>query len=100
MASALAEACSADAAARAKAEEELDEKMLLLKRFAEAMNEVAATLHRFLLIRSGSIKGDLKELKSWVSQKEADEVHMQLERFRDDATEEKVTRRLKMRRHI
>eukprot|EP00930_Biecheleria_cincta_P053726 TRINITY_DN3938_c0_g2_i1.p1 TRINITY_DN3938_c0_g2~~TRINITY_DN3938_c0_g2_i1.p1 ORF type:complete len:490 (+),score=79.12 TRINITY_DN3938_c0_g2_i1:90-1559(+) len=95
MATALAAACHEDASSRAKAEKVLDKKIKLLKDFAEAMNEVPEVLRRFLLLRSGSIKCDLKNLKTWISKAEADGAHKQLERFRDEATEEKVMRRLR-----
>eukprot|EP00930_Biecheleria_cincta_P053725 TRINITY_DN3938_c0_g1_i1.p1 TRINITY_DN3938_c0_g1~~TRINITY_DN3938_c0_g1_i1.p1 ORF type:complete len:442 (+),score=76.65 TRINITY_DN3938_c0_g1_i1:89-1414(+) len=98
MATALAAACKEDATSRAKAEQELDKKMELLKDFAEAMNEVPEVLRRFLLLRSGSIKCDLKDLKAWISKEEADDMHKQLERFRDEVTEEKVMRRLQKKR--
>ncbi|CAJ1348807.1 unnamed protein product, partial [Effrenium voratum] len=54
-------------------------------------------LRQFLLIRAGSI-GDISELKAWVSKEEADRVHKTLEEFRDEVNEEKVMRRLNMKR--
>ncbi|CAJ1368252.1 unnamed protein product [Effrenium voratum] len=65
--------------------------------FAEAVNEVPKVLFEFLLIRAGSI-GDTSELKAWVSKEEADRVHKTLEEFRDEVNEEKVMRRLNMKR--
>jgi len=94
MATTLAEACRKDALVRAAAGQKLEKKMDLLKNFAEAMNKVPEVLRRFLLIRSGTLNGELKELKPWVSKQQADEVHKQLERFRDEATEAKLRRSL------
>lgn len=94
MARALALTFDRDAASRRQAEQDLDKKMELLKAFAEAMHEVPKVLRQFLLIRSGSIKDDLLELKAWVSKEEADAIRLQLEEFRDEASEEKVVRRL------
>ncbi|CAE8581884.1 unnamed protein product [Polarella glacialis] len=99
MAEALAAACHKDATARAQAEQELEKKMRLLKGFAEAMHDVPEVLRRFFLIRSGSIKGSLEELKEWVTKEEADAVHMKLEEFRDEAAEERVLRRLRTQSH-
>ncbi|CAJ1457066.1 unnamed protein product [Effrenium voratum] len=97
MAEALAKACRKDASAREVVSKELAKKMKLLKDFAEAVNEVPKVLRQFLLIRAGSI-GDISELKAWVSKEEADRVHKTLEEFRDEVNEEKVMRRLNMKR--
>lgn len=97
MSEALLDAFRQDVAARKTAEKELEKKMELLKNFAESVNEVPQVLRRFLLIRAGSIN-DIFELKAWVSQEEADQVHKMLEEFRDEVNEEKVLRRLNMKR--
>lgn len=94
MSEALATAFRQDVAVRKAAEKELEKKMDLLKDFAESVNEVPQVLRRFLLIRAGSID-DIEQLKAWVNQEEADEVHKMLEEFRDEVNEEKVLRRLK-----
>merc|ERR1711957_748384 len=86
MAEMLAAQCRKDSEARVSVQKELAEKLGYLKQFREAMQEVPQVLRRFLLLRSSSIEGDLQE---------ADAAHKQLEEFRDEASEEKVLRRLK-----
>merc|ERR1711957_7404 len=95
MAEMLAAQCRKDSEARVSVQKELAEKLGYLKQFREAMQEVPQVLRRFLLLRSSSIEGDLQELKAWVTHEEADAAHKQLEEFRDEASEEKVLRRLK-----
>eukprot|EP00438_Fugacium_kawagutii_P034071 Skav205992 [mRNA] locus=scaffold2084:93025:103143:+ [translate_table: standard] len=96
MSEALAKAFREDVETRKAAEKELQKKMKFLKGFAESVNEVPEVLRRFLLVRAGSIN-NLSELKAWVSEEEADEVHKMLEEFRDKVNQEKVLRLLKGR---
>ncbi|CAE7361416.1 ADAMTS10 [Symbiodinium sp. CCMP2592] len=100
MADLLAKACREDAEAMEDAEKKLEKKMDLLKEFAEAINEVPKVLRQFLLIRSGSIKDDLGQLKEWLHKDEVDSTHMQLEEFRDEAAEERVMRRVGQKRAL
>lgn len=100
MADLLAKACREDAEAMEDAEKKLEKKMDLLKEFAEAINEVPKVLRQFLLIRSGSIKDDLGQLKEWLHKDEVDCAHMQLEEFRDEAAEERVMRRVGQKRAL
>ncbi|CAE7239738.1 ADAMTS10 [Symbiodinium natans] len=93
MADALARLCRTDAKAMQAAEKKFKQKMELLKEFAEAINEVPKVLRRFLLFRCGSIKEDPASLKEWLSKAEVEDVHRQLEEFRDEASEEKIARR-------
>lgn len=95
MSEALAKAFRKDLKTRRRAEKEMQKKMTLLKEFAESMNEIPKVLWRFLLIRAGSING-LSELKTWVSQEEADQVHKMLEQFRDDANREIILRQVNL----
>ncbi|CAE7595157.1 ADAMTS10 [Symbiodinium sp. CCMP2456] len=100
MADLLAKACRKDAEAMEAAEKKLQQKMDLLKDFAEAVNDVPKVLRQFLLIRSGSIKDDLGQLKEWLHKDEVDSAHMQLEEFRDEAAEERVMRRVGQKRAL
>eukprot|EP00439_Symbiodinium_sp_Y106_P002194 s1573_g1.t1 len=100
MADLLAKACREDAEAMEDAEQKLQTKMDRLKDFAEAINEVPKVLRKFLLIRSGSIKDDLGQLKEWLHKDEVDSTHMQLEEFRDEAAEERVMRRVGQKRAL
>ncbi|CAE7361383.1 ADAMTS10 [Symbiodinium sp. CCMP2592] len=93
MADTLAKLCRKDAKAMETAEKEFQKKMVLLKEFAEAINDVPKVLRCFLLFRCGAIKEDPTSLKEWLSKAEVEEVHRQLEEFRDEAGEEKIARR-------
>ncbi|CAE7523861.1 ADAMTS10 [Symbiodinium sp. CCMP2456] len=93
MADALAKLCRKDAKVMETAEKEFQKKMVLLKGFAEAINDVPKVLRCFLLFRCGAIKEDPTSLKEWLSKAEVEEVHRQLEEFRDEAGEEKIARR-------
>lgn len=93
MADTLAKLCRKDAKVMETAEKEFQKKMVLLKAFAEAINDVPKVLRCFLLFRCGAIKEDPTSLKEWLSKAEVEEVHRQLEEFRDEAGEEKIARR-------
>mmetsp|Transcript_3856 Transcript_3856/g.4473 ORF Transcript_3856/g.4473 Transcript_3856/m.4473 type:complete len:137 (-) Transcript_3856:17-427(-) len=97
MSEVLAKSFREDLQARKAAEKELAKKMNLLKQFVESANEVPKVLRRFLLIRAGDL-GDISELKAWVGKEEADQVHKMLEEFRDEVNEEKVIRRMNLKR--
>ncbi|CAE7793603.1 unnamed protein product [Symbiodinium sp. KB8] len=87
MADTLAKLCRKDAKVMETAEKEFQKKMVLLKAFAEAINDVPKVLRCFLLFRCGAIKEDPTSLKEWLSKAEVEEVHRQLEEFRDEAGE-------------
>ncbi|CAE7642918.1 unnamed protein product [Symbiodinium microadriaticum] len=67
MADTLAKLCRKDAKVMETAEKEFQKKMVLLKAFAEAINDVPKVLRCFLLFRCGAIKEDPTSLKEWLS---------------------------------
>jgi len=93
MAELLAAACRRDAEAHRKRMEGLEAKMKELKAFVEVLNDFPGILRRLLLLRVGGIE-DHKLLKQWVREDEVVQAIRELEKFRDDAIEERAFRRL------
>jgi len=78
---------------RREMKERLEQKMVALKVFAEALNRVPEVLNRYILVRLGDIDvNDLTMLKGWITLDEATCAHKMLETFRDEAILEKAIR--------
>lgn len=73
--------------------QQLEHKMVALKHFTQTLTELPKVMRCFILLRIDSFN-DYEALKAWVSQEEATNAHQILERFRDEAIEEKAFRRL------
>lgn len=95
--SALMLACQRSAECHGRRMQDLSCKMDTLKNFTETLSELPKVLRTFILLRIDVIK-DYEALKSWVSQEEATAAQQTLERFRDEAIEEKAFRRLATRK--
>lgn len=96
MAEKFASACRRDAGKHAFKMNEVDEKIKALKTLVEILSKIPDDLRHFILIRAGAID-EYKALKEFVSEEEVAAVLRRLEHFREEAVEEKATRRVAAR---